>query len=384
MYKFGLTTHQHINNNTPTHQHTNTPTMTDTSDTSDTPDMTTASDTCDTCDTSDTSSLPAEQCVVVINASELAAAINMSNYTTPDQVIAKMLKRRDPKLYYANLAAIDAELMTAAQLVKQARLDVSTAQSAQDNHQADQQVDKVLENKLVDMDQEKIGVLLDQLVSCEPQQRLAVLESSLACQYTLKPKIAEKRKLAMIEAAGSPDLAKLTSLVEMVKVKHSDQLSSAVKSVVNCARGNIGETPAIRMYEQQTGRTVHSCNAKLYSKVMVETPGMKLVLNGKVDGLVGNRVVEVKTRRYKFFDKLPEYESVQIQAYMFLTDRKLCDLVQSYDNQIKVSSHKFVPTKFDKIVQAAKTFGEQFVKVLASQQCQQAILAQLAESNQLV
>jgi len=108
------------------------------------------------------------------------------------------------------------------------------------------------------------------------------------------------------------------------------------------------------------------------------------VLNGKVDGLVGNRVVEVKTRRYKFFDKLPEYESVQIQAYMFLTDRKLCDLVQSYDNQIKVSSHKFVPTKFDKIVQAAKTFGEQFVKVLASQQCQQAILAQLAESNQLV
>jgi hypothetical protein len=378
-------------NHTPSHQHTNTPTtvtdmtdMTDKSDTCDTSDtsvMTTTSDTCDTCDTS---SLPSEQCAVVINASELAAAINMSNYTTPDQVIAKMLKRRDPKLYYANLAAIDAELMTAAQLVKQARLDVSTAQSAQDNHQADQQVDKVLENKLVDMDQEKISVLLDQLVSCEPQQRLAVLESSLACQYALKPKIAEKRKLAMIEAAGSPDLAKLTSLVEMVKVKHSDQLSSAVKSVVNCARGNIGETPAIRMYEQQTGRTVHSCNAKLYSKVMVETPGMRLVLNGKVDGLANNRVVEVKTRRFKFFDKLPDYESVQIQAYMFLTDNKLCDLVQAFDNQIKISSHKFIPTKFEKIVQAAKQFGEQFVKIVASHDCQRAVLAKLAQCNQLV
>ena len=321
---------------------------------------------------------------VVLNASELAAAINLSNYTTPDQVIAKMLKRRDPKLYYENLAAIDAKLLTAAQLVKQAKLDVSTAESAQDNSLADQQVDKLLDSKLVDMDQAGISKLLDQLVSCDAGQRLAVLETNLACTVALKPKMAEKRKLAMLDTASSPDLAKLTSLVEMVKVKHSDQLTSAVKSVVNCSRGNTGETPAIKLYEQQTGQTVTDCNAKLYSKLLVETPDMKLVLNGKVDGLVGNRVVEVKTRRYKFFDKLPEYESVQIQAYMFLTDRKLCDLVQSYDNQIKVSSHKFVQTKFDKIVQAAKTFGEQFVRVLASQQCQQAILAQLAESNQLV
>lgn len=321
---------------------------------------------------------------VVLNASELAAAINMSNYTTPDQVIAKMLKRRDPKLYYANLAAIDAKLLTAAQLVKQAKLDVSTAQTARNNDIADQQVDKLLESKLVDMDHAGISKLLDQLVSCEAGQRLAVLEASLVCTVALKPKIAAKRKLAMLDAAGSPDLAKLTSLVEMVKVKHSDQLTSAVKSVVNCSRGNTGEAPAIKLYEQQTQRFVTDCNAKLYSKLLIETPDMKLVLNGKVDGHADNRVVEVKTRRYKFFDKLPDYESVQIQAYMFLTDKKLCDVVQSFDNQIKISSHKFVPTKFDKIVQAAKTFGEQFVKIVASQQCQQDILAKLAETNQLV
>jgi hypothetical protein len=69
---------------------------------------------------------------------------------------------------------------------------------------------------------------------------------------------------------------------------------------------------------------------------------------------------------------------------MFLTDNKLCDLVQAFDNQIKISSHKFIPTKFEKIVQAAKQFGEQFVKIVASHDCQRAVLAKLAQCNQLV
>ena len=82
-----------------------------------------------------------------------------------------------------------------------------------------------------------------------------------------------------------------------------------------------------------------------------------VVLCGKVDGLVGpsssksegnktaaaGKVVEVKCRRGRFFENIPLYEQVQVHAYMFLTRRKSCDLVQKFGQQIRIT-----PVEFDR------------------------------------
>ena len=60
-----------------------------------------------------------------------------------------------------------------------------------------------------------------------------------------------------------------------------------------------------------------------------------------MDGLVEGKVVEVKCRRARFFRWLPEYEKVQIHAYMFLTDRPECDLVQKFDGDVQTTTYVF-------------------------------------------
>ena len=91
----------------------------------------------------------------------------------------------------------------------------------------------------------------------------------------------------------------------------------------------------------------------------------QVVLCGKVDGLVGSsnqglvrpsnqgnkatdgnkatcgKIVEVKCRRGRFFDSVPLYELVQIHAYMFLTRRKSCDLVQKFGPHIRITGVEF-------------------------------------------
>jgi hypothetical protein len=96
---------------------------------------------------------------------------------------------------------------------------------------------------------------------------------------------------------------------------------------------------------------------------------LTVVLSGRVDGLVdsagsagsadsagsacsvsssikqddnANKVVEVKCRRARFFASLPLYELVQAHAYMFLTGRAHCDVVEKLGKKIRIT-----PVAFD-------------------------------------
>ena len=54
-----------------------------------------------------------------------------------------------------------------------------------------------------------------------------------------------------------------------------------------------------------------------------------------------NRVVEVKCRRSRLFDQVPLYEKVQMHAYMFLTRRTCCDLVQKFGENVRITTMLF-------------------------------------------
>jgi DNA polymerase III epsilon subunit-like protein len=61
-----------------------------------------------------------------------------------------------------------------------------------------------------------------------------------------------------------------------------------------------------------------------------EVDGVKWGLAGKVDGFSGGRLVEVKNRKKKLFNRVPEYEQVQVQIYMKMVGVHDATLVESF------------------------------------------------------
>ena len=56
--------------------------------------------------------------------------------------------------------------------------------------------------------------------------------------------------------------------------------------------------------------------------------GIKFKLFGRLDGIVEDKVLESKNRRSRFLG-VPEYERIQLHAYMFLTDTTSSVLIEN-------------------------------------------------------
>ena len=78
--------------------------------------------------------------------------------------------------------------------------------------------------------------------------------------------------------------------------------------------------------------------------------GHRWVLCGQVDGLDGNRVVELKRRQYKLFGEARSYEKPQLLAYMELTGRQRAVLCEDFRGERLEHEVTFDPKEWDKIV----------------------------------
>lgn len=55
-----------------------------------------------------------------------------------------------------------------------------------------------------------------------------------------------------------------------------------------------------------------------------------VILVGYIDGRKGDKIVEIKNRQNRLFNKVPKYEWVQCQVYMKLTGIHSCTLIEQY------------------------------------------------------
>lgn len=94
-------------------------------------------------------------------------------------------------------------------------------------------------------------------------------------------------------------------------------------------------------YEKDNNSLILRRNSILYKKSLTsfELNGNKfeIVVGGKVDGIdKDGNIVETKNRRYKLFDSIPIYEKVQMETYMWLTNKNKCIHIQNFnENQVK-------------------------------------------------
>jgi len=109
-------------------------------------------------------------------------------------------------------------------------------------------------------------------------------------------------------------------------------------------------------------------NNELYEKQIIEllyninevNIHYDINIKGRIDLLLKNEVIEIKSRQKYFYKTIPKYEEYQIILYMYLTDIKRAQLVQGYLNNIKCNKYIYDEFKIKKI----KSKIEKFTKLI--------------------
>lgn len=72
-----------------------------------------------------------------------------------------------------------------------------------------------------------------------------------------------------------------------------------------------------------------------------------VTLVGYIDGRKEDRIIEIKNRQNRLFNKVPKYEWVQCQVYMKLTDIPKCTLIEQYGEKSNSFDIDFSETSWE-------------------------------------
>lgn len=114
------------------------------------------------------------------------------------------------------------------------------------------------------------------------------------------------------------------------------KMRAALENDACIKRGAKREAAALDALEAATGEKVVARNSEYFHRSLGMWREHELVLVGMIDGRRSSdgEVVETKERRNRLFRAVPEYERVQLHAYMFLTQTSHATLLERYDDEI--------------------------------------------------
>ena len=112
-------------------------------------------------------------------------------------------------------------------------------------------------------------------------------------------------------------------------------LEGSVKQDLRMKRGNIKEDNNLDKTEKKSNIVITDRNSQMYEKLLYKDPNgnYQVILRGKVDGMNDEYVVETKNRTKRLFNMIPNYEKVQLNAYMFMTDKRKSLHIECYNNE---------------------------------------------------
>ena len=111
-------------------------------------------------------------------------------------------------------------------------------------------------------------------------------------------------------------------------------MEGSVKQDLRMKRGNIKEDKNLDKTQQKRNIVIDSRNSQMYERELYIDPGGRFAvfLRGKVDGMNDEYVVETKNRTKRLFNMIPDYEKVQLNAYMFMTDKEKALHIECYND----------------------------------------------------
>ena len=187
--------------------------------------------------------------------------------------------------------------------------------------------------------------------------------------------LAEKGCLESARHAVECPQAELQDRLSAVLQDDLKEVDEVVKKYVYTARGNRAEGPALDVYEKITGCQVVERNSKFRVSKVRQHGGGHLLIGGKVDGLTdAGELIEIKNRQRRLLDFVPLHERVQVHAYMALTAKKKCTLVQTCGEANRSTIVNWDDGLWDNVCAKLSTFHDKMVDLLASREKQANLL----------
>ena len=154
------------------------------------------------------------------------------------------------------------------------------------------------------------------------------------------------------------------------------EFANDLKTYVFTERGKAGEKEVIDDFERTNNVVLSERNSKFFKKIF-PCDGNVVTLGGRVDGLSEDgRLVEVKNRQRHFFNQIPVYERIQVTAYMVLTERPQCELVERYAGQSRVTMVTFDEVFWEKVLSRMLDFAKKMFVMLDDEAAQERLITE--------
>lgn len=308
--------------------------------------------------------------MLVLFVSELAACIGRHRYQSVPSATLKVWQRIDP-------AAVEAAAL---------RVHTTTTVRREDEPLpacVEQKLGPALQSQAAELQESIAAVCKQPLQEVTP----ALLTAARAAATSTSGDLLALCHTPALSAAGTESVQQAVAAVTACTGPVPDGLLVAaltaatvghvvtpqqVQGAVYKQRGCQGEAKAVAQYEQKTASKITQRNSKFFKKQLSPL----LLLGGRVDGISadGTKLVEVKCRQRRLFDTIPDYERVQLQAYMYVTGIHCCDWVQQYDGETRVRSVAFDPAAWEGMAAAALAFGDTVQALLTDETAQDTLL----------
>ena len=199
-----------------------------------------------------------------------------------------------------------------------------------------------LKEKILIRNRLKQGVLIKndvqkKLLSIQDEKILKQIKKELQLPDTTTKKELEKhihkKYIAPLTATKKEQDShkQLETLLETLPVTKKLLSKCAYTDLIK-KRGSVNEQKSLQASEKKNKVIITDRNSTLYYKPLFEDASCCVILQGKIDGMIDNdTVVESKNRARRLFYKIPAYEKVQLEAYMFLTETEKALHIENYN-----------------------------------------------------
>jgi len=140
-------------------------------------------------------------------------------------------------------------------------------------------------------------------------------------------------------------------------------LEKSLKQDLQMRRGNIKEDRNLDKTQQKRNITIDSRNAQMYEKELYVDPDKQfnVILRGKIDGMNDEYVVETKNRTKRLFNMIPDYEKVQLNAYMFMTGKEKALHIECYNEDQNSVEYDFDKLFWDDCLSKIMSFVNEHI-----------------------
>ena len=180
----------------------------------------------------------------------------------------------------------------------------------------------------------------DELISVKKELNLGTKATIIDMENMIKKQILSKSLNENITENQSKEKADLV-IKNMPTLNKC--LNNEIKHDLQMKRGNIKEDKNLDNTQRKKNIIITERNVQMYEKVLYIDPNKLfiIILRGKIDGMNEEYVVETKNRTKRLFNKIPDYEKVQLNAYMFLLEKEKSLHIENYNNESNEVEYDF-------------------------------------------